>query len=85
MLNVGSVFAIVDTSSIAFRHYSGGIIDTPECGSEANHAVTIVGYGNDAGVDYFLVRNSFGKNWGEDGYVRIASQPSSVKGICGIS
>merc|ERR1712061_54511 len=38
-----------------------------------NHLVQLVGYGTDAdsGLDYWLVRNSWGSGWGEDGYIRL--------------
>ncbi len=41
---------------------------------ELNHAVAIVGYGTDAktGLDYLLIKNSWGTSWGERGFARIA-------------
>jgi len=67
-----------------FQYYSEGIIDEDawNCDPEGlNHGVIIVGYGNEDGVDYWIVRNSWGDYWGEAGYCRVARG----KGTCGIN
>ena len=64
--------------------YSGGILDktSSQCPvSGINHAVTLVGYGAESGVDYWIVKNSWGANWGENGYFRIRRG----NGTCGIN
>lgn len=46
-----------------------------------NHAITILGYGNDGnGSEFWIGQNSWSKNWGEGGYIRISTQNN----ICGI-
>ena len=64
--------------------YDSGIIDVDDCGTDLDHAVTAVGYGTEDGQDYFIVRNSWGADWGEDGYFRIAATNESAGGVCGI-
>eukprot|EP01065_Artemidia_motanka_P016670 TRINITY_DN2027_c0_g1_i1.p2 TRINITY_DN2027_c0_g1~~TRINITY_DN2027_c0_g1_i1.p2 ORF type:complete len:129 (+),score=38.15 TRINITY_DN2027_c0_g1_i1:854-1240(+) len=60
--------------------YSGGIIT--DCGEGAvDHAATVVGYGRDGDVGYWVLRNSWGTGWGEGGYVRL----QYGKGLCGIN
>ena len=53
-----------------FQHYSSGIFDDPSClQSDTNHVVVIVGYSKDE--QYWIIRNSWGQSWGEDGHIRI--------------
>jgi len=62
-----------------FMDYGGGVF--AGCSSDqTNHAVTVVGYGNENGEDYWLVKNSWGEGWGENGYIRI----KRGVGMCGI-
>ena len=64
--------------------YTGGVLDPNNCPvSGINHAVTLVGYGYDSasGKYYWIVKNSWGKSWGENGYFRIRRG----NGTCGIN
>ena len=76
----------IDAGSWVFQSYTGGVLDSTYCGVSTNHAVAIVGYGNDSasGLDYWLVRNSWSTGWGDDGYVKIA-MTDDVDGICAIN
>ena len=65
------------------QFYMGGIADYGSwiCDpSGINHAVTLVGYGSES-KDYWIVKNSWGKSWGESGYFRMARG----KETCGIN
>ena len=76
----------IEADTVAFQHYTGGVLDSEECGTNLDHAVTAVGYGSDDGQEYFIVRNSWGASWGEQGYIRISTKPGNdKKGICGIT
>ena len=67
-------------------HYTSGVISDESCGTKLDHAVIAVGYGHDeaSGLDYYLVRNSWGSSWGENGYVKIMRGPEDAWGTCGI-
>lgn len=59
---------------------------TGECGTALDHGVVVVGYGTENGVDYWLVRNSWGSSWGEDGYIKIERNAvNTYTGKCGIA
>lgn len=56
----------------SFLFYSRGIYDDPKCSRRRNdvdHAIAIVGYGRENGMNYWLIKNSWGtEDWGENGY-----------------
>lgn len=66
----GVASVAIAVANTPFMSYTGGILDNPECKSP-DHAVACVGYGSENGVDFWIVRNSWGQNWGEEGYVRM--------------
>lgn len=84
-LNMGPVGISVDAESYIFRNYRSGIIDWLTCGVDTGHAVLAVGYGKEDDKEYFIIKNSWGTQWGEEGFARIlSSQFGHDKGICGI-
>ena len=52
--------------------YESGIYNAPLTNPDIDHAVVLVGYGEENGQKYWLVRNSWSPTWGEKGYIRIA-------------
>ena len=81
----GPTSVTIDASETVFHAYTGGSISGTACGTSLDHAVTAVGYGtdSDSGLDYYLVRNSWGSGWGEKGYVKMAREGDGY-GVCGI-
>ena len=55
----------------SFKNYQSGIYTSQSGQMIGWHALTLVGWGEEDGVQYFIGLNSWGKNWGENGYVRI--------------
>jgi C1A family cysteine protease len=79
-LNKGPVSVAIEADQLSFQMYTSGVI-TSGCGTNLDHGVLAVGYGTENGVDYFLVKNSWGASWGDKGFVKIAA---SSKNVCGI-
>ena len=80
------VSVAIEADTIYFQSYSSGILDSPLCGTTLDHGVLIVGYGTENGMDYWLVKNSWGLTWGINGYVKILKTNSiNDPGICGIA
>jgi len=70
---------IVDASS--WSSYSGGVLSADQCGQDLDHAVQAIGYNGLDSNGYWIVRNSWGADWGEQGYIRL----QMASNTCGLT
>ena len=74
MLAMGPVSVGIESQNQVFRLYGGGVLSPEHVRTKngvVDHAVSLVGFGEDRGTPYWTIRNSWGDDWGEDGYARI--------------
>tara|TARA_B100001094_G_scaffold105952_1_gene102062 strand:+ start:2104 stop:2985 length:882 start_codon:yes stop_codon:yes gene_type:complete len=81
------VSAAIQANLRSFQFYSSGIYSDPMCGNKLDHGILIVGYGYDEqyDLDYWIIKNSWGPHWGENGYIRIQRNIENRSGLCGIT
>jgi hypothetical protein len=78
------VSVAVEADQSVFQFYSGGVM-TSACGTALDHGVLAVGYGTIAGQDYYKVKNSWGADWGANGYILLGRGSAfGSTGQCGI-
>lgn len=85
-VSYGPVSVAIEADTLIFQFYKSGIVDDVKCGTNLDHGVLVVGYGSDNGKDYWIVKNSWGVHWGDNGYIKIARSNNTIDaGICGIA
>lgn len=80
----GPVSVAIDAAHRSLSFYSNGIYYEEKCNNNIDgldHAVLAVGYGEIAGLKYWLVKNSWSTNWGNDGYVLMSQRENN----CGVA
>jgi KDEL-tailed cysteine endopeptidase len=88
------VSVAIEADQRAFQLYAGGVFDGT-CGTALDHGVLAVGYGTQAGQDFWIVKNSWGPAWGDRGFIKLArnldaaraaaANVSAAAGQCGVA
>lgn len=82
---IGPVSVAIEADQSCFQLYGGGVLKC-SCGDHLDHGVLAVGFGVQGSDKYWKVKNSWGGNWGENGYIRLVKGTSLNYGAgqCGI-
>ena len=79
---VGPLSIVIDAS---FGNYESGVYDgCSKATMDLDHGMQMVGYGTEGGVAYWLVRNSWGTGWGDQGYIKIQRYADDATRPCGV-
>lgn len=82
----GPIAVGIDASNWGFQLYTRGIYDDPNCNPRnVDHGVGLIGYGSENGVNYWIVRNSWTRSWGEEGYIRMVKDKNDQCGIATVA
>ncbi|XP_066551510.1 cathepsin K [Amia ocellicauda] len=83
LVTIGPVAITIDATTRNFQFYQNGVFYDPKCTNwKKNHAVVLVGFGTAGTDNYWIIKNSWGTSWGENGYLRLAKDKGDE---CGVS
>lgn len=82
LVAIGPLAVSVNATLPTFQNYKSGVYNDPQCVGDTNHAMLLTGFGTDPrDGDYWILRNSYGKGYGENGYIRMTRNISNMCGI----
>ncbi|XP_073319118.1 cathepsin S-like [Pagrus major] len=81
LANVGPISVAIDASRPKFFFYRHGVYRDKKCSHNVNHGVLAVGYGTEKKRDYWLIKNSWGVRYGDEGYIKMARNKRNQCGI----
>jgi cathepsin L len=78
----GPISVFIDAARLSFQLYSSGVYYDPNCSSiQLNHFMLAVGYGAEDVSEYYIVKNSWGTSWGDNGYIKMSRNRNNNCGI----
>ena len=86
-VSIQPVSVAIQANKRSFQMYQSGIYNDYDCGTKLDHGVLAVGYGhdNDLNMSYWIIKNSWGTEWGDNGYIKIERNINDTRGLCGIA
>ncbi|XP_066578890.1 cathepsin K-like [Amia ocellicauda] len=83
LVTIGPVAITIDSTTPSFQFYQSGVFYDPQCTNwKQNHAMVVVGFGTEGTDNYWIIKNSWGTSWGENGYLLLAKDQGDE---CGVS